>query len=100
MVTLPNFIYGVNTMAKVSRSGTAGRFYCPGCRAFHSFEVTGELDVNNPTVPSRLMYANGGGQVVCVGIIRDGRITYTMESLHGLMGQTVDLPYIAGGVPK
>jgi hypothetical protein len=90
-------------MAKITKSGTAARFYCPGCRQFHAFIITDQHvyngNDNRPTITPVLVFANAGN-IVCSATIKDGRVTFGMDSRHKWAGQTTDLPDITGGIPQ
>lgn len=98
-------------MAKVERMTLKNEtevlyaFHCPACGISHAARVASQEegpeiwrfngDVNRPTFYPSIGSAwakPDGTPVVCHAFVEEGRIRYSVDSLHELAGQVVELP--------
>lgn len=72
-------------------------FTCPGCKQTHKMNTLGEAPTYRltgcdfrPTFEPSMRVRQGTN--ICQGHIKDGEIKFSVDSTHGLKGQTVPLP--------
>ena len=85
-----------------SRDGTitAYGFWCPGCKEYHSFDVTPGRgwrfngDIDKPTFSPSLLYPSK--PIRCHLFLRNGMLQFCGDCGHELAGKTVPLPVDPG----
>lgn len=95
-------------MAKIeSVTDNVYRFWCLGCKEWHTFPTNGKRlqngatwhfngDMENPTISPSLNISwertEEGYSYRCHSVVTDGRIFFCTDSTHELSGLTVELP--------
>lgn len=87
----------------IKRNGTivGYLFWCPGCQAYHRFQVAPagppawdfNGDMDNPTFsPSLGIEPKKDGGFDCHLLLRNGELQFLNDCKHSLAGNTVQLP--------
>ena len=75
------------------------KFFCPGCKCYHSFETEGNRDHNwqfngdieKPTFTPSLKVTMYNPKRVCHLSVQGGKIKYLSDCYHSLAEQTIEM---------